>query len=321
MTDAGDAWVALFPGQGSQKVGMGKALAAAHPAAREVFAEADDVLGEELSTLCFEGPEEELRLTRNTQPALLATSVAAWRVLRDEMPAPAAAAGHSLGEFSALVAAGVLEFSDAVRAVRVRGEAMQEAVPVGVGAMAAVIGLDGDEVAQLCGGAASGGQVVVPANLNAPDQVVVAGHREAVERVIEVAKEAGAKRAVPLPVSAPFHCELMVSAAERLGDFLGAIPFGDGTFPVVGNVDAQPVADGELCRRRLVEQVTAPVRWVETQQRIAESLGASFGVEFGPGRTLAGLARRTVPELRVLAMGEPEDVDAVKRALEPSGAR
>jgi [acyl-carrier-protein] S-malonyltransferase len=316
MTDAREGWVALFPGQGSQKVGMGKALAEAHAAAREVFTEADEVLGEGLSTLCFEGPEEELRLTRNTQPALLAASIAAWRVLDGRLPAPSGAAGHSLGEFSALVAAGVMEFSDALRAVRVRGEAMQDAVPVGVGAMAAVIGLDGDQVARLCHEAASGDRVVVPANLNAPDQVVVAGHREEVDRVVDAAKAAGAKRAVPLPVSAPFHCALMAPAAERLRDFLEAIPFADGRFPVVGNVDAQPVTDGELCRRRLVEQVTAPVRWLETQERIAGALEAGVGVEFGPGRTLAGLARRTVPSLPVMAMGEPGDVDTVVRAFE-----
>jgi [acyl-carrier-protein] S-malonyltransferase len=315
MNDASGGWAALFPGQGSQKVGMGQDLAREHAAARRVFEEAGDVLGESLSELCFEGPEEDLRLTRNTQPALLATSVAAWRVVADELPAPAVAAGHSLGEFSALVAAGVLDFADALRAVRVRGEAMQDAVPVGVGAMAAVIGLDGERVADLCDQASTAERVVVPANINAPDQLVVAGHKEAVEQVVESARRAGAKRAVPLPVSAPFHCQLMESAAERLNDFLSGITFHAGRFPVVGNVDAQPAEEAERCRERLVEQVTAPVRWVETQQMIADGLGVGQGVEFGAGRTLAGLARRTVRSLRVVGLGEPEDVGAVREAL------
>lgn len=314
MADAGHGWAALFPGQGSQRVGMGQELARDHEAARRVFEEADDVLGEKLSTLCFEGPEDDLRMTRNTQPALLTTSIAAWRALGDEVPPPAVAAGHSLGEFSALVAAGVLEFADAVRAVRVRGEAMQEAVPVGVGAMAAVIGLDDERVGQLCHDAARDGQVVVPANLNAPDQQVVAGHRDAVDKVVEAAKSAGAKRAVPLPVSAPFHCPLMEPAGARLKEFLDGVTLREGRFPVIGNADAEPSVDPELCRRRLVEQVTSPVRWVETQQR-AEGFGVGLAVELGEGRTLAGLARRTVRSLRVLGLGGPDDVDEVRRAL------
>jgi [acyl-carrier-protein] S-malonyltransferase len=321
MNDANREWVALFPGQGSQKVGMGHALAREHQAARRVFEEADDVLGESLSGLCFEGPEEDLRLTRNTQPALLATSVAAWRTVADGLPRPAVAAGHSLGEFSALVAAGVLEFADALRAVRVRGEAMQDAVPLGVGGMAAVIGLEGARVSELCEQAAAGDRVVVPANINAPDQMVVAGHKEAVDQVVEAAKQGGAKRAVPLPVSAPFHCPLMGPAAERLKSFLDGITFHQGQFPVVGNVDAEPASEAERCRERLVQQVTSPVRWVESQQVIVDRFGVGQGVEFGAGKTLAGLARRTVRSLRVLGLGEPEDVGAVREALVPSEPR
>lgn len=321
MAETIKVWAALFPGQGSQKVGMGQALAKACPEARKVFEEADDTLGESLSGLCFEGPEEDLRLTRNTQPALLTTSVAAWRVLERRIPAPAVAAGHSLGEFSALVAAGVMTFADALRAVRVRGEAMQEAVPVGVGAMAAIIGLDAGEVARLCEESTSGDRVVVPANMNAPDQTVVAGHAEAVEAVVAAAGAAGAKRAVPLPVSAPFHCPLMEPAARTLGAFLEGLTFRDGAFPVLGNVDAAPETTGDACRTRLVRQVTSPVRWVEIQEAIAGCFGAESGLEIGTGRTLAGLARRSAPGLRVRACGEPEEVEAVCALFDDQASR
>ncbi len=311
----GTGWIALFPGQGSQAVGMGKALADRWPEAREVFEEADDVLGESLSRLCWEGPEEELRLTRNTQPALLTVSTAAFRVLEPRVPLPVAAAGHSLGEYSALVASGTLAFADALRAVRLRGEAMQEAVPVGVGAMAAVIGLDGPAVEELCAASREGGEVLVPANFNAPDQVVVAGHATAVERLVGRARDAGAKRAIPLKVSAPFHSPLMEPAAERLAAFLAELPFADGRFPVVANVDARPGTSGEEARRKLVAQVASPVRWVDTMRLLEEEWPGSPAAEIGPGKVLAGLARRSVETIRVMPCGTPDELEAVLAAL------
>jgi [acyl-carrier-protein] S-malonyltransferase len=317
MNDSRTSFIALFPGQGSQAVGMGRELAAAEPEARRTFEEADDALGEALSTLCFEGPEESLRLTRNTQPALLTVSVAAWRVLTAKTAArPAAAAGHSLGEYSALVAAGALDFPDALRAVRLRGEAMQEAVPVGEGAMAALVGLDQFSVEELCASTRSGDEVLVPANVNAPDQIVVAGHKAPVERIVERAGEAGAKRAVPLPVSAPFHTPLMRPAAERLALFLADLRFQTPSFPVVANVDARPVHEGDEARRKLVEQVASPVRWVETMRYAEGELGLALGVELGVGRVLAGLARRTSRGLKVLPAGTPEELERAVERLE-----
>lgn len=315
MSEAAPRWAALFPGQGSQAVGMGQKLAATWPEAAEVFRTADDVLREPISRLIFEGPEEELRLTRNTQPALLTVSTAAWRVLQARVPAPVVAAGHSLGEYSALVAAGVLSFEDALRAVRLRGEAMQDAVAPGDGAMAAVIGLDAAAVESLCRQAREGHEVLVPANFNAPDQVVIAGHRSAVERFMQLAPEAGAKRVVPLPVSAPFHSPLMRPAAERLADFLEGVHFGEARFPVVANVDAQPVTRGDDARARLVEQVAAPVRWVEGSRTLEATHGPQVGVEVGPGRVLTGLARRIHERLKVMPFGEPEDLDKLIHRL------
>lgn len=311
MSENSFRWAALFPGQGAQAAGMGRELADTWPEAAEVFAAADEALGEKLSTLCFEGPEDELKLTRNTQPALLTVAVAAWRVLSSRVPAPTVAAGHSLGEYSALVASGVLEFSDAVRAVRLRGEAMQDAVPVGVGAMAAIIGLEPGAVAELCAKARKSGEVLVPANFNAPGQVVVAGHRSAVERLIDEAPGAGAKRAIPLPVSAPFHCSLMDPAAERLASFLETLDFSAASFPVVANVDARPCDGLGAARERLIAQVASPVRWIETMQRIERDFEATFGVEFGVGRVLAGLSRKINDSLRVVSMSAAADLEKV----------
>ena len=298
---------------------MGQRLAAMWPEAADTFQMADEVLGEPLSKLIFEGPEEDLRLTRNTQPALLTVSIAAWRVLEKRVPMPVVAAGHSLGEYSALVAAGVLTLEDALRAVRLRGEAMQDAVPPGEGAMAAVIGLDADSVEKLCRQCREGNEVLVPANFNAPDQIVIAGHRGAVERFMKLAPEAGAKRVVPLPVSAPFHSPLMRPAADRLADFLAGVNFDTAKFPVVANVDADDVHGGEGARQRLIQQVAAPVRWVQGSRKLEEDHHVALGVEVGPGRVLTGLSRRINDRLKVLPFGEPEDLEKLieKIAADP----
>ncbi|HTY40488.1 MAG TPA: ACP S-malonyltransferase [Thermoanaerobaculia bacterium] len=291
----------LFPGQGSQSVGMGKTLYEASAAARAVFDAADAALGFALSRLCFEGPEEELKLTANTQPAILTHSIAALEDLRARFPerleGAAFAAGHSLGEYSANVAAGALSFGDAVRLVRERGRFMQEAVPAGVGAMAAIVGLAAPEVEAACAGAAQG-QTVSPANYNSPEQVVIAGHAAAVERAGQACLARGAKRAIPLPVSAPFHCALMSPAREKMRPLLEAAAFSDARLPVVTNVDAAPVrAAGDL-RAALVRQVDSPVRWVESVQRLARE-GVDRGLEIGPGSVLAGLVRRIEKGIKV----------------------
>ena len=281
----------LFPGQGSQHAGMGKELADNFAVARQVFEEANDALGFDLAALCFNGPEEDLKLTANTQPAILTTSVAALRVLSAETGlVPSFAAGHSLGEYSALVCAGGLAFADAVRVVRQRGTFMQEAVPVGTGSMAAILGLGLDGLAVVCSDAAQG-QVVTPANFNSDGQVVIAGHTEAVDRAIVLAKEKGAKRAMPLPVSAPFHCSLMIPAGERLATVLNGIDVGEMTLPVIANVEAAPNQDSARVRELLVKQVSAPVRWQETIACMVE-LGVDRYVEIGPGKVLSGLAKR-----------------------------
>jgi [acyl-carrier-protein] S-malonyltransferase len=281
----------VFPGQGSQYPGMGKDLAENFSTARQVFEEANDALGFDLAALCYNGPEDELRLTTNTQPAILTVSVAALKVLEQESGLqPAYVAGHSLGEYSALVAAGGLSFADAVRTVRQRGAFMQEAVPVGVGAMAAILGLDAAELVAVCQEAAQG-QVVSPANFNSPGQVVIAGHATAVERAIELAKAKGAKRAMSLPVSAPFHCSLMVPAGERLRDVLSQVSVGSLRTPVVTNVEASPNSDSGRIKELLVAQVSAPVRWDESVQKMAE-LGIERFIEIGPGKVLAGLIKR-----------------------------
>lgn len=281
----------LFPGQGSQYVGMGKELAETYPEAKVVFDEADDALGFKVSELCFSGPETDLTSTANTQPAVLAMSIAAYRALESQGIIPHVAAGHSLGEYSALVAAGALSLADAVQIVRRRGEYMQEAVPVGAGAMAAIIGLERSVVEKLCRDGGATGGVAEPANFNAPGQTVVSGTTADVEHVAARALEAGAAKAVMLPVSAPFHCALMKPAAERLSPHLEATPFKDMRYPVCTNVDAELVSSGEVAKRSLIRQVNAPVRWEEAMRRIMTT-GMDAFIEVGPGRVLSGLLRR-----------------------------
>ena len=282
----------LFPGQGSQAVGMGKDLAERYRVARETFAEADCALGYSLSQLCFEGPEDKLKLTEITQPAILTVSIAAQRVLAEEGVQPQYVAGHSLGEYSAHVAAGTLSFSDAVRTVSKRGKYMQEVVPVGVGAMAAVLALALEPLEEVCRQA----QVetvgtVAPANINSPDQIVISGSKAAVERAAELAKAKGAKRTVMLPVSAPFHCSLMQPAQDRLALDLRALRFSPPRFPVVTNVDAKPVQDAEEARQALIRQVTGAVQWARSTQMLI-GLGIQTFVEVGPGKVLIGLLRQ-----------------------------
>jgi [acyl-carrier-protein] S-malonyltransferase len=303
----------VFPGQGSQKVGMGQALAAAVPAATAAFTEADAALGFALSRLCFEGPEEELALTANTQPAILTASLAAFWALSVRGVQPNWVAGHSLGEWSALVAAGALELSDAVKAVRKRGRYMQEAVPVGEGAMAAILMLDLPAVQVACGEAAEG-QVVVAANINSPGQIVIAGHAAAVERAMERCKARGAKRAVRLPVSAPFHSPLMWPAQERLAADLPQLPFRAPSVPLVNNVDARPARTVEECRDGLLRQVSGPVRWEECVQELVRQ-GARTFVEVGPGQVLSGLIKKIDKSVRVLNVEDPASLDATVAAL------
>ena len=303
----------IFPGQGAQKVGMGKALADAFPICRETFAEADEALGEKLSQLIFEGPEERLILTENTQPAILAVSTAAGRLLESRGLTPAYVAGHSLGEYSAHVAAGTFSFGDALRTVRRRGRYMQEAVPVGEGAMAAVLGLDVDKVRQACAEAADG-DVVAPANINGAGQVVIAGAREAVKRAGERAKALGAKRVVPLPVSAPFHCALLKPAEDRLAPELRALSARNPRVPVVANVDASPKYDAAAAIEALVRQVSAPVQWEATVGRLA-SEGVTTYVEVGPGTTLSGLVRKIQRDATSVSFGSPDDLAAVELAI------
>ena len=299
----------VFPGQGSQAVGMGRALAGAFEVCRDTFAEADAALGEPLSRLIFEGPEDRLRLTENTQPAILTVSVAAYRLLSSRGLEPDFVAGHSLGEYSAHVCAGTMAFPDAVRIVRRRGRYMQEAVPVGQGAMAAVMGLDAEGVARACAEAAQG-EVVSPANLNMPGQVVIAGSAGAVARAGERARALGAKRVVPLPVSAPFHCALMKPAEDRLAPELRALRVSDPRVPVVANVDAEPKRDGASAIDALVRQVTAPVRWEDVVRRLA-SEGVGKYVEVGPGTVLTGLGRKIQRDGTFASIEAPPGLDEV----------
>jgi [acyl-carrier-protein] S-malonyltransferase len=292
----------LFPGQGSQAAGMGKELADRYPAARQTFEEADEALGYKLSQLCFEGPEEKLKLTEITQPAILTASVAVWRVLEEKGVTPDFVAGHSLGEYSAHVAAGTLKFADAVRTVRNRGKYMQEAVPVGVGAMAAILGMPLDQVSQLASEAAQG-EVCQAANINSPDQIVISGHAGAVERAIKLASEQGAKKAVSLPVSAPFHCALMQPAQDRLAADLRALPFQNPRFPVVSNVDAALVTDAESARAALIRQVTGAVKW-DQSVRLLLAKGVRLFVEAGPGKVLWGLMRQIDRSKTCLTVGD-----------------
>ncbi len=300
----------LFPGQGSQSVGMGRALAEAFPEARDAFAEADAALGRSLSGLCFDGPEDQLTLTEHTQPAILATSIAAYRVLAARGFAPSWTAGHSLGEYSAHVAAGTFGFADALRIVSHRGRYMQEAVPVGTGAMAAVLGLDAATVQAACDAAAQG-EVVSPANLNAPGQVVIAGATAAVERAGTEARARGAKRVIGLNVSAPFHCALMAPAQARLEPELRALAVQAPRVPVVANVDAQPKRDAVSAIDALVAQVSGAVRWEDVIGYLV-SAGVRDYVEVGPGTVLAGLVRKIDREARVASFGAPEQLAGVE---------
>ncbi len=300
----------IFPGQGSQKVGMGRDWAEAVPEVRHTFEEADDALGVHLSRLCWEGPEDELNLTINTQPALLACSIAILRVAQAQADLDAVAfAGHSLGEYSALVAAGSLDFGDALRLVRERGRFMQQAVPLGEGAMAAIIGLSVEHIVELTEQAKRNGEVCGLANLNGELQTVIAGHSRPIEETVGLAKAAKAKKAVVLPVSAPFHSPLMAPARERLTPLLGDTAFRAPGQPVVCNVDARPVTDGDTARDALIRQVDAPVRWVECATCMAEELGVGTFLEIGPGKVLTGMTRRIVDGSSCTSLQDPKSLD------------
>jgi [acyl-carrier-protein] S-malonyltransferase len=300
----------LFPGQGSQRVGMGRDLAHRFEIARRTYQEADDALGFALSTLCFEGPKDDLTLTRHTQPAILATSIAVFRVLVAEKGLTfAIAAGHSLGEWTALTAAGALDFADAVRLTHARGSFMQDAVPVGAGAMAAIMGLELPAVIELCKEASAPGEPCEPANLNGAGQIVISGATAAVERAVAAAKGKGAKRAQTLDVSAPFHCSLMAPAAERLAAALAAVTIKAPSVPVIANVTAAATQDPAEIRALLVEQVTAPVRWEESVKAIAAT-GVTRAFELGSGSVLRGLVKRIAETIDVTTIGEPHEVDA-----------
>jgi len=301
----------LFPGQGSQRVGMGRDLAWEYPIAKMTFEEADDVLGFALSKLCWEGPEDDLTLTKHTQPAILTTSIAVFRVLRDRGLQFDITAGHSLGEWTALVAAGAITLRDAVRLTHLRGSYMQDAVPVGQGAMAALIGLDREKTRALCEEASQPGEPVEIANLNGAGQIVISGHVKAVDRAIEKSRPAGAKLAKKLPVSAPFHCSLMKPAADRLEVAMVGLPIAAPTVPVVANVSAEPTQDPSQIQRLLIQQVTAPVRWEESIQLIAK-LGVTKAYELGSGAVLKGLVKRIAPTIETTTIGEPHEVAAFK---------
>jgi [acyl-carrier-protein] S-malonyltransferase len=311
----------VFPGQGSQQVGMGRALADSSAAAREVFDEVDEALGQKLSTLMWEGPEDDLTLTENAQPALMAVSLAVVRVLMAEhgiaITTAAYVAGHSLGEYSALAAAGSFRLADTARLLKLRGQAMQRATPVGTGAMAALIGLDYEAAAMVARDAAAG-EICQPANDNAPGQVVVSGHRSAVERAIELARARGARRALLLSVSAPFHCTLMQPAAEVMAEALEDVAMQPPMVPLVANVTAGPLKDPEAIRASLVRQVTATVRWRECVSFMAGG-GVSLFAELGSGKVLSGLARRIAPDAEAVAAGTPEEIAALAGRISASG--
>ena len=303
----------VFPGQASQYPGMGKELADNHPVAKAVFDEADRALGFSISQMCFAGSEEDLKLTANTQPAILTVSVAAHRVLMEKGIAPDFVAGHSLGEYSALVAAGSLKFSDAVQLVRKRGTYMQEAVPAGEGAMAAIMGLSPAVVVDACKRAAEG-KVCSPANLNSPEQTVISGHADAVKRAVEIASQLGAKRAVVLPVSAPFHCALMMPAQEKLEKDLRKIEFAALRFPLVTNVDADTEISGDEARDALIRQVTNPVRWEESVRELIDE-GVNTFIEVGPGRVLSGLLRQIERSVSTLNVEDEKSLTATVQKI------
>lgn len=307
----------VFPGQASQYPGMGKELAEMYPSAKAVFDEADEALGFSISKMCFEGSEEDLKLTANTQPAILTCSMATYRVLEEKGLAPDFVAGHSLGEYSALVAAGSLKFADAVRLVRKRGNYMQEAVPAGKGAMAAIMGLSPAVVSDVCKRAAQG-QICAPANLNSPDQTVISGDADAVKRAVELASQAGAKRATILPVSAPFHSALMMPAQEKLELELKKTHFDKLRVPLVTNVDADTIETGEQAREALVRQVTAAVHWEESVRLLIEE-GVNTFVEVGPGKVLTGLLRQI--ERSVATLNVEDETSLLKTVEKIAGAR
>ena len=306
----------VFPGQGSQYVGMGKDLTRWSAAAKDTFLEADEALGFGLGRLCFEGPEEDLRLTENTQPAILTASVAAWRALGAEVDlAPVCVAGHSLGEYSALVAAGSIGFTDAVKAVRERGRAMQEAVPAGEGAMAALLGMERDQIIDICDTVSSDSVVVAAANYNAPGQIVIAGHRAGVLGAIDLYKERGGRRAVELPVSAPFHCALMEPAARRMEEVLKDIRIDSPKTVLINNAEAVAIKEEALVVPSLIRQVTSPVLWEHSVKAMVER-GVTTFLELGPGKVLAGLIKRIDKQPAVVSFGSPEDLESVVECLE-----
>jgi [acyl-carrier-protein] S-malonyltransferase len=308
----------LFPGQGSQAVGMGRELSDKYSIARQTFDEADEALGYKLSQICFEGPEEQLRLTEITQPAILAVSVAALRALEGQIPRPCFVAGHSLGEYSAHVASGTMAFADALRTVRNRGKYMQEAVPVGVGAMAAILGMELERVAEVCAEAAQG-QVCSPANINSPEQIVISGHTAAVERAAKLAEERGAKRAKLLPVSAPFHCALMQPAQDRLEVDLNALQTHRPVYPVVCNVEAAFVTDELRARKTLLAQVTGSVKWEQSMRLLIEN-GVQGLIEVGPGKVLCGLMRQIDREKKCWNVSDEASLAKTLENLAASGA-
>jgi len=304
----------IFPGQGSQSIGMGKDLYENFPAARSIFEEADEALGFSLSELCFAGNESDLQLTANTQPAILTTSIAASRAMEEEgINKPGLVAGHSLGEYSALVASGVIDFADAVRTVRNRGKYMQEAVPVGVGAMAAILGADIETVESVCAEAAAG-RVCSPANINSPSQVVIAGDSDAVDRACELLKERGAKRAIKLNVSAPFHCALMMPAQDRLENDLAGLQYTKFEFPIVHNVDAAVNSDETRVADALTRQVSSPVKWLQSVQNMIAN-GTTTFVEVGPGKVLSGLTKQIDRDVRILNVENTESLRNTQETL------